>query len=234
MRILIVEDEPPIAADIEDYVAFFCGRNQNRITVLHTFEEARDFMEREKLDLLLLDLNLNGQNGFDILKETLVRNFHTIVVSAYTDRAIEAFEYGILDFVAKPIKRERMKLAFDRFYGRRKIEGKGLKYLIVRKMSQNFMVGIEQVRYFKAVGYLVEIHKIDGKTDLIEKSLNHLEQILPERFVRVHRSYIVDIGRVSSYRRLDSGVYEIAMSDGIKIPCSSTRLKTLSQFLTKG
>lgn len=234
MNILIVEDEPPIAADIEDYVALFCGRDKNRITVCHSLDEAQEVLGREKLDLLLLDLNLSGKNGFDILRDTLARRFHTIVVSAYTDRAIEAFELGILDFVAKPIDKERMKLAFDRFFGRRKIEGKGAKYIVVRKFSQNFMVNVDEICFFRAVGYLVEIHREDGKRDLIEKALNFLEQILPERFVRVHRSYIVDITRIASYRRLVTGVYEITMKDGTKIPLSVSRLKNLPGILNKG
>ncbi len=234
MNVLIVEDEPPIAADIEDYAALFCGREKNRITVLHSLDEAQEFLGREKLDLLLLDLNLSGKNGFDILKDTVARRFHTIVISAYTDRAIEAFEMGVLDFVPKPISKDRMKLAFDRFFGLRKIEGKGAKYIVVRKLSQNFMVNVEDICFFRAVGYLVEIHKNDGKKDLIEKSLNFLEQILPDRFVRVHRSYIVDINRIASYRRLITGVYEISMKDGTRIPLSVSRLKSLSGILNKG
>jgi two-component system response regulator LytT len=234
LKILIVEDEPPIAADIAEYAAQFAGRDQCAITVLYTFEEAREFLEKEKIDLLLLDLNVGGKNGFEIPKETVARNFHTIVISAYTDRALEAFDYGILDFVAKPIDKERLRLAFERYFGRRKIEGEGARYLAVHKMSQYFMVPVDTILFFKAVGYLVEIHEADGKIDLIEKALNHLEQILPRRFIRTHRSYIVDINLVQSYRHVGSGAYEITLKDGMVLPLSGRRLKEISRVIQQG
>ncbi len=232
MKILVVEDEPPIAADVEEYAVRFCGNNLEKITLVYTFEDARAFLEKEGIDLCLLDLNLSGKNGFDILKETVSRDFHTIVISAYTEKAIEAFCYGILDFVPKPIDADRLQLAFDRFFGRIRIEGKGASYLVVRKRNENFLLPVDQVRYFKADGYLVEIHRQDGKIDLIEKSLNKLEQILPERFLRVHRSYIVDAGFITSYRHKGGGLYEITMKDGTLLPLSSQKVKKLVEYLT--
>jgi two-component system response regulator LytT len=189
------------------------------------------FLQKESIDLCLLDLNLSGKNGFDILKETVSRDFHTIVISAYTEKAIEAYQYGILDFVPKPIDAGRLQLAFDRFFGRIRIEGKGISYLVVRKRNENFLLPVDQVVYFKADGYLVEIHKKDGNCDLIEKSLNKLEQILPERFIRVHRSYIVDGGYVTSYRHKGGGLYEIKLNDGTLLPLSSQKVKNLIQHL---
>ncbi len=232
MKFLIIEDEPPIAADIEDYAIQFAGDNLEKIIAINTFEEAITFLNKESVDLCLLDLNLSGKNGFDILKETVSRDFHTIVISAYTEKAIEAFQLGILDFVPKPIDEKRLGLAFERFFGRRKIEGKGAAFLVVRKRNENFMVPVETIRYFKADGYLVEIHKQDGKIDLIEKSLNKLEQILPERFLRIHRSCIVDVGFISSYRHKGGGLYEITMNDGTLLPLSSQKVKNLVQHLT--
>jgi len=233
MKILVVEDEPPIATDIEEYAIQFCGDNLEKITSVHTFEDARSFLEKEYIDLCLLDLNLSGKNGFDILKETVSRDFHTIVISAYTEKAIEAFQLGILDFVPKPIDEKRLELAFERFFGRRKIEGKGAAFLVVRKRNENFMVPVNTIRYFKADGYLVEIHKQDGKIDLIEKSLNKLEQILPENFIRVHRSFIADIHFIKSYRHKGSGLYEIRLKNEEFVPLSPVKLKMLKQIFSE-
>jgi two-component system response regulator LytT len=231
INILIVEDEPPIAADIRDYVSEFCHRMPHKITVLYTFEEARVFLKTEKIDLLLLDLNLSGQNGFDILEETAARNFHTIIVSAYTERALEAYNYGVLDFVSKPIDRKRLKLAFERFFDRGKREGKTAKYLVVHKFSQHFPIPIASIHYFKAARYLVEIHLDAGGIELIEKSLNNLEFILPTQFVRVHRSYIVNITLISSYCHLGGGAYQITLKNGTIVPLSGKRRKTIEQIM---
>ena len=82
--------------------------------------EALCFIENNSLDLVLLDLNLNGDNGFDLLTTAVSESFHTIVISAYKDQAITAFEYGILDFVPKPFNRDRLEQAFDRDHYKRK------------------------------------------------------------------------------------------------------------------
>ena len=231
MNVLIVEDEPPIAADIEEYISQHLGASLSRINRVFTFREARDFLTRHDIDLLLLDLNLNGRDGFDVLRESASRNFHVIVISAYTDRAIEAYELGILDFVAKPIDAVRLHLALDRFQGRRKIEGQGARYLIVHKSGEHIPVPVSSIGYFKADGYLVEIHRSDGSVELIEKALNKLELILPNHFLRVHRSYIVDINAIRSYCHLGSSNYEITLKTGQTIPLSRNHLfRFISMF----
>lgn len=227
MNVLIVEDEPPIAADIEEMTRLYLGDNLRTLNTVYTFQEARSWMDRETIDLLLLDLNLSGRDGFDVLREISGRNFHTIVISAYTDRAIEAFNLGILDFVAKPVDEQRLHLALDRFCGRRRIEGQGVRFLTVFKQGRHCPVAVETIRYFKADGYLVELHKEDGTVDLIEKALNKLEQILPERFMRVHRSFIVDIGLIASYRHLGGTQYEIVLKNGETLPLSRKRVTDL-------
>jgi DNA-binding LytR/AlgR family response regulator len=88
-------------------------------------------------------------------------------------------------------------------------------------------VAVDEIRYFKADGYLIELHKTDGSVDLIEKALSKLEQILPERFLRVHRSYIVDTGAIESFRHLGGTQYEIGLKNGEILPLSRKRLGDL-------
>jgi two-component system response regulator LytT len=95
------------------------------------------------------------------------------------------------------------------------------------------MLPVDQVMYFKADGYLVEIHQVGVKVDLIEKSLNKLEQILPERFIRVHRSFIVDMEFIHSYRHKGNGSYEIRLKNEELVPMSPVKLKTLKQVFSE-
>lgn len=78
-------------------------------------EDAQDSLVSQPVDVMFLDLNLHGKDGFLLLHEQLVQPFHTIVVSANTDRALEAFELGVLDFVGKPFTQERIDKALQRF-----------------------------------------------------------------------------------------------------------------------
>src|SRR5690554_5041046 len=118
MNVLIMEDEPIIAQRNQrlllEYYKTHPNFHRGREKICATLEDGLDYLQENDVDLLLLDLNLNGKNGFDILKKFSVHSFHTIIISAYADLAIQAFEYGVLDFVAKPYDKERFFKAMDR------------------------------------------------------------------------------------------------------------------------
>jgi DNA-binding LytR/AlgR family response regulator len=230
MRILIVEDEPPIADDIERCTRALLGERVRSIDVVYTLAEARQRLRNRAIDLCLLDLNLSGADGFDLLKQVLAMPQQIIIVSAHAEKAITAFEYGVIDFVAKPFTRERLQKAFDRYLGK----GPGsshMKYLVYRCGSENRLQEIDQIVFFKASRVFVEAYLEDGRKILLEKHLNQLERILPEGFVRVHRSYIVNIGHVGHYLHCGKSRYRLHLKDGTILPISRTRYPALHHLL---
>ena len=232
MRILIIEDEPPIAEYIEDNVKTILGSEISTINVAYTLDDAISFLKNNRIDLCMLDLNLKGKNGYDLLKYAASLPFHTIIISAYTDKAITAFEYGVIDFIPKPFDLNRLRLAFDKYFGRVQNPEKA-KYLVFRKKNKNVLLPVNDVIYFKSEGYLVNAYSINRNTNLLEKSLKHLELILPADFIRVHRSVILNIKYVSSYQNTGGGVYKIELKDGKSLPISRSGLKLLRQRLNK-
>src|SRR3546814_13063742 len=96
-------------------------------------------------DVRLLDLNLHGRDGFDLLKRAVAGSFDTIVVSANTDRALEAFEYGVVDFVPKPFTEARLSQAFERRLAKRD-EGEAIRYLVVRHAGKLERIRIDDIR----------------------------------------------------------------------------------------
>ena len=115
MRLVIVEDEPPIAEDVEHACRSILGNRIRSLRVFFTLDEAADFLASHPVDLLLLDLTLSGEDGYDLLRQAVAGPFQTIVISAHTDQAIDAYAHGVLDFVPKPLDEERLRLALDRF-----------------------------------------------------------------------------------------------------------------------
>lgn len=222
MRILIVEDEPPNAEYLERCVWDILGDKIQGIEIALTLDEAFEYLKNHTIDLCFLDLNLSGEDGYDILKRAVAMPFHTIIVSAYTERAIEAFEYGVIDFVPKPYNIDRLRQAFERYFGRSEIPGR-MKYLVIRKLGEHKLLGVENIAFFKAVRYLVEAHLANGKTEYLDKSLNRLERILPSNFVRTHRSYIVNIHYVEAFRHTDSSRYQVRLKGGEVLPVSRNR-----------
>ena len=94
MRILIVEDEKVAARGLERLLRELLGKKITSLKIQGNITASEYFLMDNPIDLLLLDLNLNGEDGFELLKSALAGSFQTIIVSANTDRALQAFEHG--------------------------------------------------------------------------------------------------------------------------------------------
>jgi len=152
MNILIVEDESRIAKRIERMTRDIFGNTLQSLKRINTLHEALRFIENSSLDLVLLDLNLNGDNGFDLLTTAVSESFHTIVISANKDQAITAFEYGVLDFVPKPFNRDRLEQAFNRTIAKAIAANNKVKFLAIKKRGRIQLIPIEEVLYIKGAG----------------------------------------------------------------------------------
>lgn len=230
MRVLIIEDEAPIAAYIENQLREIVGGKLKSVRISYSVEEGLREIREKDYDLCLLDLNLRGKSGYEILKRTAARPFHTVIISAHSDKAIEAFEYGVIDFVPKPFTRERLAQAIERFYGTIKTPS-AAKYLSYRIGTENRLIQVSDIMFIKACRYLAEVWLTDERRVLIEKSLNRLEQILPDDFIRIHRSYIVNLKYADSYQHQGSSRYTLRLKDGLELPVSRERLPVLKTLL---
>lgn len=225
MRILIIEDETRIAARIERMTRSFFAEKLERLDRFESIEEGLSFLADHEIDLLLLDLNLNGENGFSLLESVLSRSFHTIVISAYTEKAITAFEYGVLDFVAKPFDENRLVQAFLRISSPG--QEKGLRFLAVKKAGEISMIEVQDLIYIKGAGIYTELHLNNGKLELHDKSLEKLEQLLPPTFERVHKSYIVAMDHCEKIMVNSGSKYELLLKNGELLPIGRTRYSQL-------
>jgi two-component system response regulator LytT len=233
MDILIVEDEALAARRLKRMVEELLGGQAASITVKNTLSEADAYLTGNPVDLVLLDLNLNGESGFELLKRLAAGSFHTIIVSASLDQAVTAFEYGVLDFVAKPFDRERLKKALDRLGAAQSSGPSGLKYLSVKSLGAVRLIPLGSVRFFKGADDYVEIHLNDGSFELYGKSLDALMQLLPPHYCRTHKSYIADFRAAKRIRVHGGGKYELELQDGTMIPVSRTQYQAIQERLMK-
>jgi len=231
MRILIVEDEEVIARRLARFVRHILGERVESLHHITAMHDARLWVREHVIDLLFLDLNLNGRDGFEVLGEMVAGSFQTIIVSAHSDQAIRAFEYGVADFVAKPWDEARLRKAIERTTVRDDEAREQLRYLAVRKASEVHLVPIGEVELIKGAGDYSEIQTEDGATHLHDKTLTSLERILPARFRRVHRSYVVDTNRIESLRSEPGSRYFARLRSGREIAIGRSRIEALRQFL---
>jgi two-component system response regulator LytT len=229
MKVLIIEDELRIAKRIERMTRDIFGESLETLRHIDSLQEANEYIKNNPLDLVLLDLNLNGDSGFDLLTTAVSESFHTIIISAYKDQAIKAFEYGVLDFVPKPFNRERLERAFNRAITKEQIESPETKLLAVKKRGKIQLINIDNVMYCKGAGTYTELFLDDGTKELHDKSLEKLEQLLSNTFERVHKSYLVKMALVKGIIVKSGSKYEAELNNGALIPIGRTRYKELKR-----
>lgn len=210
MRIAIVEDEAVVARRLERMVRNIVGAPES-IEIAASLPAARELIQRP-LDLLFLDLNLRGRDGFALLEEAAASAFQTVVVSAHYDLAHRAFEYGVTDFVVKPWTEERLRLAIDRASGRAGATHRATT-LVVRKGRELRSIPAAQIAFIRGADDYSELHLADGSVHLHDKSLKALEAVLPADFARVHRSYIANLTRA---RGISAAA--LVLDDGTLVP----------------
>ena len=227
MQILIVEDESRIAKRIERLTRTILGDTLKSLKYINTLQEAIRFVENNTLDLVFLDLNLNGDNGFDLLTTAVSKSFHTIIISAYKEQAITAFEYGVLDFVPKPFNRDRLEQALNRAVAKEKVTTNTVKFLAIKKRHKVQLIPIENVLYIKGAGAYTELFLVDGKKELHDKSLEKLEQLLASSFERTHKSYLVKMSEVLKISVASGSKYTAELKNGERIPIGRTKYKDI-------
>ena len=227
MRILIIEDETRIAKRIERMVRAYFNKSLSSLKTLDNINDAQNYIQNTTLDLVLLDLNLNGESGFEVLKTAVSNAFHTIIISAHSDRAILAFEYGVLDFVSKPFNQERLDKAFQRLIETDKHTTVEAKYLAIKKRSGIYLVPVEEVLFIKGAGIYTELHLRNGQNELHDKSLEKLEQLLPNTFFRIHKSYLIKLTEIKEIMVKTGSKYLAELHNGDILPIGRTKYKEL-------
>lgn len=231
MNVLIVEDEPLVARRLERFVRELLGTATAQVRSAETFEEAGARIAEAPPDLLLLDLNLSGLDGMDLLRRSVAGAFHTVIVSANTDRALEAFEHGVLDFVPKPFTQERLAQALRRATDAGARADYAAKYLAVKKHGRVELITIDDVLYAEGAGAYSELVLADGRRELHDKTLEKLAAVLPPVFERIHKSYLVRMSAVKALHAHEGSAYEAELHSGVRLPVGRTRYREIRDKL---
>ena len=214
LRCLIVDDEPVarrgIAADLEE-IAFV-----ETVALAADAFEAMAVLARESIDLLFLDIQLPGLNGLEFLKRLSVRPI-VIFTTAYPQYALDGYEHGVLDYLLKPVSPARLQqacrkaLEWREFYFR---VGEDAGYFYLKSDGITERVAFQDVVYIEGANNYVYVHTIHKKL-MAYLTLKGIERQLPaERFIRVHKSFIVARDRID---RIEGGRLVVS---GRSIPLS--------------
>ncbi len=221
---IVVDDEPVARAGLRHMLAEFewieC------IGDCASGPAALEAIERLRPELVFLDIDMPGFSGIELLRR-LTHQPRVVFTTAYAEHAVTAFELGALDYMLKPFGSERLKSALDRArtafgepaasvidrYG--EFLGQGpMSRLFVRSGRSIVPLAVERVSWFEAIGDYVTVHE-EGATHVLHLALNRIAARLdPQRFVRIHRTYIVNMDHVAAFRRQENGNLAADMRDG--------------------
>lgn len=224
-----MEDEPLLAGRLQRFCTEILGDRLESVRIANVLGEASARLDEAPIDLLLLDLNLHGRDGMELLASTVAGSFHTIIVSANTDQALRAFEYGVIDFVPKPFTRERFAQALARVTEREGRAACAAKFLAVRKYGKVTLVPIDRVLYVAGAGAYAELVLEDGSRELHDKTLEKLHALLPPVFERIHKSYLVRMNAVVALHAHEGSHYEAELKNGTRLPIGRKRYKELRE-----
>ena len=244
MRVIIVDDEEPARRLLREYIA-----DHPEVSIVaecgNGFEAVKAVSDHGP-DLVLLDIQMPKLDGFEVA-ELLERNLPIIFVTAHDEHALRAFEIHAVDYLLKPVSAERLAEALDRARerigrpdemppleevaaaarpGQRRTER-----ILVRDGSEVRVIPSDAIDYIEARDDTVAIHA-GGRTHLKAQRLTTLEEGLdPRHFIRVHRSFIINLDRLRSIELYAKDSRLAILADGTKVPVSRSGYARLRELL---
>ena len=245
---LIVDDEDPSVQRVKRLVERH--PEFHVVNTCHNGKEALDFIQRNDVDLVLLDIEMPIMTGIKLLN-TLEESRRPLVVflTAYDQYALQAFEYFAIDYLLKPFSNERFEKMLERVKGLVGSQSKPLfawrdiqtaiderklpaGKITVKTGKKYHFIEVDEIAYITADKNYCEIKLLSGPRHIHRETLSHFENTLPQdKFARIHHSYIVRLDYIKGVNRVLFGDVEVVMKDGATFKVSRKYKNTIRTFL---
>lgn len=250
LGVVIVDDEELARALLREYIG--ASRDVEIVAECANGFEAVKAITELKPDLVFLDVQMPKLDGFEVL-ELIGREVAVIFVTAYDEYAMRAFDQHAVDYLLKPFSRERFQKALER--ARQRLGDRSsvkeapakiapvelasaarppkqfLQRIVVKDGPRVHIIPVDRLDYAEAQDDYVSLHS-QGKTYLKEQTISSLESALdPERFVRIHRSVIVNVERIAKIEPYGKDSRVAVLSDGSQVPVSRAGYDRLRSLL---
>lgn len=246
LRVLVVDDEPLARSRLVNLL----NRDPQVVSILEADDglKAIDLIEAEKPDIVFLDVQMPRLDGFGIIQALGTENMpHTIFVTAFDHYAVRAFDADAADYLVKPFSDERFEQSLCRVKGRisksqptqlgpnireAAAGGAGLwDKLVVRVGGIVRFIAVKDIDWIEAANVYVNLH-VGPQEFLYRIALSTLATKLdPARFVRIHRSTIINLERIKELEPISQGEYEVILTNGTRLHLSRTFRQELEKRL---
>jgi len=226
-RCIIIDDEPAAHYVLANYIK----QNPQLELVFQGYNgiEAMNYLRENSVDLMFLDINMPEISGMELLK-ILPTHPKTILTTAYSEFALESYDYGVIDYLLKPIYFPRFLKAIDRFFATESVKQKAeetVNSVSVKVDGYLMDVELDQLLYAQSFGNYVKLHTTK-RTYLASITTTEFEKCLPEKsFMRIHKSYIVALDKIDATEK------DFVVIKNERIPIGITYKRELTDRLKK-
>jgi two-component system, LytTR family, response regulator len=233
IRSVIVDDELKSRESLKKILLSFCD-NVEVLATCQSVTEGLEVINQLKPDVVFLDVQMQGETGFDLLEKIPTIDFDVIFTTAHSEYAIKAIKFSAIDYLLKPIDVEELQKALEKV--RQKQNGSILERMqqllqnIKSPTTDNYklalpttegltFIKVNDVLYLKASGNYTEIFMRDGQKYLVSRHLKEYDDLLTEQnFFRVHHSSLINLNYIKNYVRGDGGY--VVMTDNASLDVS--------------
>lgn len=229
VKCLVVDDEPLAIKLLEKHISKIEALEV--VATCNNAIKAFEILNTQQVDLLFLDIKMPNLTGIDFLK-TLKNPPKTIFTTAYRDYALEGYDLGVVDYLLKPITFERFFKAVDRFLNDQNTsivqqkEKETGDFMLIKSGNKHHKVVIDDILFIESLKDYIKIHTVNNKRIVSKYRISEIEQELKnESFLRVHRSYIINIDKISAFTVNDIEV------NSTEIPIGASYKEKVISFL---
>ena len=237
-KALIADDEVLLCDELKCLLE--ASGEVNVVGAAHSGKDALTFLEKQKVDIAFLDIQMPGMNGMELSR--LLAGWPNppliVFVTAFSSFAVEAFKVDAVDYILKPFDAADIERVLKKLRERRRVQEvkapRGyLKKILAEAGDRLEVIDVSRVQYFQAEERQVFLHLTDGKKYEIKNRLNELEELLdPAEFFRCHRNYIVNVNHISQLANwFHRGYLLIMQKPSDEIPVGRVYASRLKQYL---
>ncbi len=247
IRTIIIDDEKRARETIGSILKLYCP-NVQVVAEAENVESAVQLINRHKPDLVLLDINMPGETGFDLFTHFSTIDFKIIFITAHQEYAVKAFKFSALDYILKPfnpdelieainrsqalIEKENIKIKLDSFISNMGNKAGETKKIVLKTNDSIHVINIQDIIRCEADGNYTKFYIIGGKKIHVSTTLKEYEDLLlPYKFFRTHQSHLANINQIERYEKKDGGY--LIMKDGASVPVSVRKKELLLIELEK-
>lgn len=220
LKVMIIDDERLAREEIKQHLLSYQGFDI--VGEAANADDAEKQIIQHQPDLLFLDIQMPERSGLDLL-ESLEHVPEVIFTTAYDQYAVKAFELNALDYLVKPIRRERFAQAIEKALNRFSVKP-GLaaeRTIFIREGERCYFVKVKNIYLVESAGNYARLY-VDGRKLYLKRSLNHLEKILdPQLFFRISRTEIINTNYIKQIRPNTKGRLTVTLQTGESLEVST-------------